>query len=775
VTAISVLVLRDLSGFVMRIVLLRCVIALLAAVSLSAKAAPASGYWWNPAESGRGFVIEVQGSQMFMAGFLYAANGEATWVASHGAMATATQYSGPLITFSGGQTLTGSYQAPTQNPTPLGTITIDFATDTTATITWPGGSIPIQRFDIVPGGSSTAQPSTNPEPGWWWNSAESGRGFAIEVQNGNMFFAGYMYDAKGNPTWYVANGAMSTAGLFQSEWNLFGNGQTLTGTYVPPVVTNSNVGPVTLQIIDSATAQLTLPGGRQIPLNRFNFGLAAPTLSAFTPASAAPASLVAITGSNINPAATLTLALSDNMGYTVNVPLAAAAAAGIQVSVPPYYNVAAGTFGSGTVSMTLTQSIAGSTATSNTLNGLTIQALPAVPGAGNATLALIQANLQEAQKLQTQITGTAQDTPAVAAALAQQVTNLQSLVTDVQKVVQQGQSYSLGIVGGANITVTPTNISQVDSFILATLQALATPATGSLEKGVEQAANSGCMGAEATAFANALLANAKLTQLTQVAQNLIHAPFVSTACNNAAAFTSAYQIFGGAGGSSIGVTNQGSATGDVSQIGGIALFATATTNADTALGLNALIAPALAGQIGAVQSGIGTVSGLIKPVTDQLLSVTTGDLGTNVGVAQNLILTVAPPPSTGGSQAVGGTYTGSATATSALCNDGSNSLSSGSVNLIAQITVQGNMLTGSAQSAGSGSGSNPSTITGTYNANSAIWSVSIINTNSGGGGTISGTGTIAGNLLSGTVTVTDGPQDSCPGFVTQGVFALTKQ
>jgi hypothetical protein len=768
--------LRDLPGFVMRTVLLRFAMALLAAVSLSAEAAPASGYWWNPAESGRGFVIEVQGNQMFMAGFLYAANGEATWVASHGAMSSATQYSGPLITFSGGQTLTGSYKTPAQNPAPLGTIAIDFATDTTATITWPGGSTPIQRFDIVPGGSSTAQPSTNPEPGWWWNSAESGRGFAIEVQNGNMFFAGYMYDANGNPTWYVANGAMSTAGLFQSGWSQFGNGQTLTGTYVAPVVTNPNVGPVTLQIIDSATAQLTLPGGRQIPLNRFNFGLAAPALSAFSPASAAPASLVAITGSNINPAATLTLALSDNMGYTVNIPLASAAAAGVQVSVPPYFSVAAGTFGSGTVSMTLTQSIAGSTATSNTLSGLTIQALPAVPGTGNATLALMQANLQEAQKLQNQIIGTAQDTPAVTAALAQQVTNLQSLVNNVQNVVQEGQSYTLGIVGGADITVTPTNISQVDSFILATLQALTTSATGSLEKGVEQAANSGCLGAEALAFTNALLAKTNsLSQLTQIAQNLIHAPFVSTACSNAAAFTSAYQIFGGAGGSSIGVTNQGSATGDVSQIGGIALFATATTNADTALGINALIAPALANQTGAVQSGIGTVSGLIKPVTDQLLSVTSGDLGTNVGIAQNLILTVAPPPSTGGSQAVGGTYTGSATATSALCNDGSNSLSSGSVNLIAQITVQGNTLNGSAQSAGSGSDSNPATITGTYNANSSTWSVSIINTNSGGGGTISGIGTIAGNLLSGTVTVTDGPQDSCPGFVTQGVFALTKQ
>src|SRR5580658_5202911 len=96
----------------MRQIFQRFVFVLLAMASVQSFAAPASGYWWNPAESGRGFVIEIQGSQMFMAGFLYAVNGEATWVASVGPMTTPTQYSGQLITYKGGQTLTGAYQAP---------------------------------------------------------------------------------------------------------------------------------------------------------------------------------------------------------------------------------------------------------------------------------------------------------------------------------------------------------------------------------------------------------------------------------------------------------------------------------------------------------------------------------------------------------------------------------------------------------------------------------------------------------------------------------------
>jgi hypothetical protein len=757
----------------MRLALLRCIFGLLAAVAFTAEAAPASGYWWNPAEAGRGFVIEIQGNQMFMAGFLYAASGEATWVASSGPMTSSTQYSGPLTTYRGGQTLAGAYKPATEVTPALGTLAITFTSDTEGSLTWPGGTVPIQRYDFGPGGSAASEPTTNPQSGWWWNVSEGGRGFAIEVQGGTMYLAGYMYDPAGNATWYLASGAMTSAALFQGQWAQYAGGQTLTGPYQPASVVNSNVGYVTLQFIDTSTATLTLPNQVQIPLTRFNFGLSAPVLAAFSPSSAVPASLVTLTGSGIDPSATLTLTLSDNMGYTVSVPLAFAATGNIQVSVPPYYNAVAGGFGAGTVSMTLTQSSGGASTTSNTLNGLAILSLPAVPGTpGNATLSLIQANLNEAQKLQNSIKGTAQDTAAVNAALAQQVTNLLTLVGNVESVVQNGLSFTLGIIGGANIKVDPSNIGQVDSFILATLQALATPGTGSLEKGAQQATGPGCMGAQASAFANALIANAG--DFTQLAQNLIEAPLKSSACNTAAAFSSAYQIFGGAGGTSIGITNEGGATGSASAVGGVALFAAATTNADTAVGINALIGPALASQTGAVQNGIGTFSALIKPVTDQLLAVTTGDLGTNVGVAQNLILTVAPPPSAGGPLAVSGTYSGSATATSPLCQNGNN-LDSGSINLIAQITTQGNSLSGTIENADPGQDSSPATVTGTYNAGSSTWSVSINKTNSDGE-VLAASGTISGNLMSGTLADTGSPQDpNCPGFTTYGVFALTKQ
>ena len=132
----------------MKSIALRSALVFLLAFSLRVEATPGSGYWWNPAEPGRGFVIEIQGSQIFMAGFLYAASGAATWVASSGAMTSPTQYSGSLITYKGGQTLVGTYQTATLSSPPLGNIAINFTSDTTGTVTWPGGTIPIQRFDF---------------------------------------------------------------------------------------------------------------------------------------------------------------------------------------------------------------------------------------------------------------------------------------------------------------------------------------------------------------------------------------------------------------------------------------------------------------------------------------------------------------------------------------------------------------------------------------------------------------------------------------------------
>ncbi|MSP48835.1 MAG: hypothetical protein EXQ95_05855 [Alphaproteobacteria bacterium] len=122
-------------------------------VSGGASAGPASGmpetgWWWNPSEPGRGFFIEVQSSTMFFATFLYDDRGEPVWYSSQNTMTSTGLFQGTLSEYANGQTLTGTYRAPTTLAT-RGTVTIAFSSRTAGTLTLPGGtSIPIQRFSF---------------------------------------------------------------------------------------------------------------------------------------------------------------------------------------------------------------------------------------------------------------------------------------------------------------------------------------------------------------------------------------------------------------------------------------------------------------------------------------------------------------------------------------------------------------------------------------------------------------------------------------------------
>ena len=151
---------------------------------------PQTGWWWNPLEDGRGFSLEVRGNNIFFAAFLYDVSGRSTWYVSTGPVSLdGSYYKGDLLSASGGQTLGGAYPGfPTL--TSAGPITITFHNASTGTIVWPGGTVPIQRFNIVPNGLNLAPVTGQPENGWWWNEAEAGRGFFLEWQGGNLDIAG---------------------------------------------------------------------------------------------------------------------------------------------------------------------------------------------------------------------------------------------------------------------------------------------------------------------------------------------------------------------------------------------------------------------------------------------------------------------------------------------------------------------------------------------------------------------------------------------------------
>jgi hypothetical protein len=205
-----------------------------------------------------------------MAGYLYDVSGRATWVVSTGLSSLdGTLYKNTLLTFANGQTLSGSYSAAAQTLSP-GSLVMSFTDAQHGTLTWPGGTVAIERFPIAPT-NTNPKPAFVPESGWWWNASESGRGFFFEFDKTATFLAGYMYDAQGNPIWYLSNQSMTSPQTFQGNWMQFGNGQTLTGPYKPASQVNANVGTLKLQFSDKSNAVMTMPDGRQLPITRFRF------------------------------------------------------------------------------------------------------------------------------------------------------------------------------------------------------------------------------------------------------------------------------------------------------------------------------------------------------------------------------------------------------------------------------------------------------------------------------------------------------------------------
>ena len=232
---------------------------------------PASGWWWNASEAGRGYSIEIQDNALFFAAYSYAADGTALWYVSSGQLKDNKQtYVGDLQQYSGGQTLNGSYK-PASVIGSAGTLQIYFTSETTAYIVFPGGSgTSIDRFDFITNGSVGGPAPGYPQTGWWWNASEAGRGYFIEAQNTSMFVSFYMYNAAGQAVWYIASGVMTSPNVFQGTLQEYSGGSTLTSAFRAPNGA-SNIGAVTIQFASGASAVLTLPSGSQVDLTRFTF------------------------------------------------------------------------------------------------------------------------------------------------------------------------------------------------------------------------------------------------------------------------------------------------------------------------------------------------------------------------------------------------------------------------------------------------------------------------------------------------------------------------
>ena len=220
----------------------------------AAFAAPETGWWYNASQQGRGFFIEMKGTQLFMAGYFYADDGRATWAVSGGTITDLNNYSGTLNAVKNGQTLLGPYKAP--NPqtdiTNLGQVSLNFTDATHGTLTWPGGVIQIVRQPFGSGDASF-QPS-----GWWYNAAENGRGFSIEVQGSVLDVVGFMYEGDGHPVWYISSGPMTSPTHYAGQLDQLKDGQTMSGPYKTPSFVSPVPGFIAIDFASLESGTITL-------------------------------------------------------------------------------------------------------------------------------------------------------------------------------------------------------------------------------------------------------------------------------------------------------------------------------------------------------------------------------------------------------------------------------------------------------------------------------------------------------------------------------------
>ena len=106
-----------------------------------------------------------------------------------------------------------------------------------------------------------------PLPGVWLNPAESGSGFGLDYQNGTLIVEAYSYLAAGGSQWYLAAGPVVN-NVFTATLDKYTGGQCISCTFKAPAIAG-NDGTITITFTSPTTANVDLPGGRHIQIQRY--------------------------------------------------------------------------------------------------------------------------------------------------------------------------------------------------------------------------------------------------------------------------------------------------------------------------------------------------------------------------------------------------------------------------------------------------------------------------------------------------------------------------
>jgi hypothetical protein len=107
--------------------------------------------------------------------------------------------------------------------------------------------------------------SITPTVGLWWNPAESGSGYNIDIKHNVMVVTTYSYKANGDSEWYISTGRLIN-NVFTGSLDKARNGQCIGCPYTGSGVLGGSDGAITIQFSSPNSGTAFLPGGRVVPI-----------------------------------------------------------------------------------------------------------------------------------------------------------------------------------------------------------------------------------------------------------------------------------------------------------------------------------------------------------------------------------------------------------------------------------------------------------------------------------------------------------------------------
>jgi hypothetical protein len=214
--------------------------------------------WWaGTQENGWGMSITQHGAILFVAFYIYDAQGQPLWVVMPGGTWNAgfSSYTGALYIPSGSGF--GNYDASrfTANAS-VGNATLAFTSPSTATLTYTiNGATGSKTITRQPFGVPDTTPVATYGDLWWGGTAQNGWGVAMSQQQRTLFSVWYTYDNAGKTIWYVIPGGAWTAANTFTGTVYRTSGSAWLGTAYNAAALNAQaVGTVTFTFTDIGNA-----------------------------------------------------------------------------------------------------------------------------------------------------------------------------------------------------------------------------------------------------------------------------------------------------------------------------------------------------------------------------------------------------------------------------------------------------------------------------------------------------------------------------------------